>query len=176
MVCKSLERQMSYFCGLNGSFDVLMLEKEKKQTERKSQIKGTGGTGLCQMNDAGVDLPTGSCPVTSKYNVLPHNHWQPKTVMTMKQVYLKLRMCFFVFFWFSVSETGFTTRTLMRAWIYCNWYNIRHQILSLLFFSYHKLKLCCGYLLLACLSKLPHQHLFYSNAWHSLSNTGKHTS
>lgn len=40
MVCKSLEHQMSYFCGLNGSFDVLMLEKEKKQTERKSQIKG----------------------------------------------------------------------------------------------------------------------------------------
>ena len=30
MVCKSLEHQMSYFSGLNGSFDVLMLERGKK--------------------------------------------------------------------------------------------------------------------------------------------------
>lgn len=51
MDCKSLERQMSYFCGLNGSFDFLMLERENKwrQREKKRSDKGytVGGIGFC---------------------------------------------------------------------------------------------------------------------------------
>lgn len=52
MVCKSLEHQMSYFCGLNGSFHVLMLQKGKKKKEKKETtrrqnlITGEGGNGL----------------------------------------------------------------------------------------------------------------------------------
>lgn len=116
-------------------------DREKKSDKRLQEKMGSVRW-MMQAWTQALDLPTGSCPVTSKYNILPHDHWQPKTEMATKEVYLKLRMCccFFVFLWFSVSETGFTTRTLMRAWIYCNWYNIRHQFLSLLFFSYHKLE------------------------------------
>lgn len=33
MVCKSLEHSLSYFCGLNGSFDVLMLERKIKDRQ-----------------------------------------------------------------------------------------------------------------------------------------------
>lgn len=51
MVRKSLERQMSYFCGLNGSFDFLMLERGNKwrQQEKKGPDKGytVGGIGFC---------------------------------------------------------------------------------------------------------------------------------
>lgn len=51
MVCKSLEHQMSYFCGLNGSFDFLMPERENKWRQRgkKRPDKGytVGGIGFC---------------------------------------------------------------------------------------------------------------------------------
>lgn len=51
MVCKSLERQMSYFCGLNGSFDFLMLGGGvgMETAREKKPDKGftVGGIGFC---------------------------------------------------------------------------------------------------------------------------------
>lgn len=73
MVCKSLEHQTSYFCGLNGSGDAQMLQKKKSRRREKESDKGCkGGKGwdglmtqywLQEWMQA-PDLPTGSCLVT----------------------------------------------------------------------------------------------------------------
>lgn len=152
-------------------------DREKKSDKRLQEKMGSVRW-MMQAWTQALDLPTGSCPVTSKYNILPHDHWQPKTEMATKEVYLKLRMCCFFLFSFGLV---YQKQALQQE----PWWEHGFTVIGIIFdtsfwacFSFHtiNLKLCCGYLLLACLSKLPQQHLFYSNAWHSLSNTGKHTS
>lgn len=117
-----------------------------------------------------LDLPTCSCLVSSTSSILPHNHWQTKTLIALKG-------------WDSVFKALFLVCVYQKqALQQDSWWEHGFTVICIKLntnfstsFSFHIVDWNCA-VVASCLSKLPHQHFFYSNASQSPSNTRKHTS